>query len=505
MLCAVAALLLPAFRRAPDSDIILCANFMRTNINTLKYYSQDWDEKYPNWSSDSNLDSKLRSYQNTQTYSFVCPATQQHFLYSAAIQGLYSTSVADNSTLEILRDPSPHPDGLITIGYADGQVLHGGVFAGDSVHQCIENARELAINLNLYSVDYDTFLPPVLSQATLQGFALPYTRASRVVSCPLTGNVYLPNTVLGGTNIYAFTDRNAEWLIKDATIHPEDGITTTAFLDGHVFRPSRSEYPLDGDTTNQCKEMQRVITRSVLLYASDYDDVLPVLTNSDETFPILSPYFLNFIVRRFPAPYIFEWSFTCPQTGLGYLFDAHLSGRPLSSFANLDSYWVVTDAIAHPDGQKTTSYLSGAVQHAGYINHVTNAQRCIASIKYDLRRTSVYMQDYDEVLPPMQNAAVYGRAISPYSLLKNELICPELNIPYTPNAALSGFSGAAISDWQTALILQDALRHYDGRYNLGYLDGHVGKKYLPQGGTGGIRRNVPRAAQPAGGSASSVH
>ena len=187
---------------------------------------------------------------------------------------------------------------------------------------------------------------------------------------------------------------------------------------------------------------------------------------------------------------IFDWNFICPQTGLQYIFNASLSNQSLSSFANLDSYWVITDASPHPDGQKTTSFLSGAVQHPGYVNHANNALQCVSSVKDDIGSIRMYALDYDEVLPPMHSSFEYGQAIAPYQLIKNELICPELNLPYLPTSVLSGVSLGTIPDGRNTIILQDPRRHPDGRTTLGYVDGHVSKKYLLGSGVGGIRRNA---------------
>ncbi len=484
MLCGVAALLLPAFRQAQDPGVIQCAGYMSQSANRLTMYAMDWDEILPTWTSDADLENKLRMYQYSISYTYNCPVTRNHYLWNSAVKGLVLAAIPDPRTFEAIRDSTPHPDGLISIGYVDGHVLHGGGAIGDPTQSCINNVTEISWGIRNYIQDYDETLP-LFSSSKLESSLIPYVRTNNVFTCPVTGINYKYNQSLGGNPIIQYTDRANIWLVTDGVAHPSDGRSTIAFLDSHVFRPGWPHFTTN-DNNQLCVAYQSSAASAILLYASDYDEILPNMTNAQSAFATLKSYLR------------YDTKFNCPQTNLQFIFNTALSGQPLSYFGNLNNYWLLTDASPHPDGQRTTAYLSGATIHPGYNKMYVDVPECIKSVGGDLQATIMYAQDYDEVLPPMHSSVQFDMAVSPYVRSSDFLTCPITNHPYLPSSEYSGLSYNSIQNPTAALIIQDYPPHPDGRSILGYLDGHVSKKFLPRIDPGGTRRSILDTGMPIG-------
>lgn len=87
---------------------------------------------------------------------------------------------------------------------------------------------------------------------------------------------------------------------------------------------------------------------------------------------------------------------------------------------------------------------------------------------------NAYTQDYDETLPPMQNAQVFQTAVRPFAVSAAVFYSPETGLPYTPNAAISGKLLNSLSgDTDTIEVARDSQPHADGLYTVVFLDGTV--------------------------------
>ncbi len=464
LLCGVAALLLPAFRQAQDPNVVLCASYMSSDILALNLYTEDYDETLPSWTNNADLYTKLYPYLANQANTFVCPATDQQFQFNIALKGITQASLNSRSTTEYLRDSVPHPDGLISIGYGSGHVYHGGVFVGDTVKLCVENAKSYALGIKEYIQDYDEMLPIMSSQARINDEIYPYVRDSSVFYCPITLKPYQLNTGLSGKSLGLYPNPSEVWLLMDPIPHPVDGHRTVAYLDWHVVRPG---YPTATERTAQCIDNEHQIVLGVMLYSQDYDGFLPYLSNSQQTVTVLTPYVKNSNI------------FICPQTGLHYLYNSRLSGQSLASITQPAYTWVLTDAATHPDGKKTTAYLNGSVVHPGYAAPgisgapYANNQDCLKSVKMDSLATLMYVQDYDETLPPMYSPAQYDNLLLPYLQNKSTIACPITFTLYLPTASLSGIPLAMIEAPASTVVLQDYRKHPDRSFTYGYADGHA--------------------------------
>ena len=92
----------------------------------------------------------------------------------------------------------------------------------------------------------------------------------------------------------------------------------------------------------------------------------------------------------------------------------------------------------------------------------------------------MYTQDYDEVLPPMDDFNKLSQILSPYISQNPRVVaatmrCPATkNTPYALNVALSNKSIPSIGgDYSAIELFRDAKAHPDGKFTIAYLDGSV--------------------------------
>ena len=87
----------------------------------------------------------------------------------------------------------------------------------------------------------------------------------------------------------------------------------------------------------------------------------------------------------------------------------------------------------------------------------------------------MYVQDYDEVLPPMTSAAQLSKVLQPYC--KNTAIFtqPGAEKPYQPNPILSKKKLVHIASPATMVSLYEIVPASDGSRWAVFLDGHVAK------------------------------
>ena len=84
-----------------------------------------------------------------------------------------------------------------------------------------------------------------------------------------------------------------------------------------------------------------------------------------------------------------------------------------------------------------------------------------------------YTQDYDDVLPLMQNAAQVKKAIFPYVKSEDMFLQPGSKTPYRPNPILSKKKLAHISDAARMVAFYEDKPGSDGLRGVLFLDGHA--------------------------------
>ncbi len=221
------------------------------------------------------------------------------------------------------------------------------------------------------------------------------------------------------------------------------------------------------DPNLRCVLNLEKLTLGVLMYAQDYDEKLPRMTNPITFHDLVMPYIRDTKV------------FICPATFLLYTDNSRLSEKQLSSFPDTSVIKVAWDTRPHRDHLLTVGFLDGHVERGGIPIYVDpqgqldpNAE-CVQYVRALDLGTMMYAQDYDERLPPMNTQAQYQASIFPYVRVTRKFTCPATLLKYAPNSSLSGTSFMDYPLPAAIPVLWDPKPHSDGKTTYGYLDGHV--------------------------------
>ncbi len=118
-----------------------------------------------------------------------------------------------------------------------------------------------------------------------------------------------------------------------------------------------------------------------------------------------------------------------------------------------------------------------AVQQTAISADAASTQHNSLSSVSNLKQVSLgllqYVQDYDENLPPMKDAATVKKAIYPYVKSDQIFIQPDTKRPYKPNSSLSGRSLATFSAPATMVTFYEDAADQDNTRAVAFLDGHV--------------------------------
>ena len=215
----------------------------------------------------------------------------------------------------------------------------------------------------------------------------------------------------------------------------------------------------------ECVSNVGKVATGFYMYVQDYDETFPIVTNGTQLENAILPYTRDASV------------FTCPATQLLYKPNIKWSGWSLAAIdKEPSSIWVVRDAKPHPDGYSTVGYLDGHVTRPGNDYQPDPNTECVDYVSKLTTSTLLYVQDYDEYLPPMKTSASFETATLPYVKGLRYFRCPATGLHYVPNAALSQTSLSLYPDPASVQVLQDAKPHADGLSTYSYLDGHVVRK-----------------------------
>lgn len=109
---------------------------------------------------------------------------------------------------------------------------------------------------------------------------------------------------------------------------------------------------------------------------------------------------------------------------------------------------------------------------------------CMSNIKQYATGMLMYVQDYDEILPPMKLPAQVEHRVMPYIRNDGVFSCPATSTHYIPNSALTYKPYSKILDPARVVLLRDARPHpaatdsSEGMpvkpwWNAAYVDGHT--------------------------------
>ena len=85
----------------------------------------------------------------------------------------------------------------------------------------------------------------------------------------------------------------------------------------------------------------------------------------------------------------------------------------------------------------------------------------------------MYVQDYDEVLPPLKTIEAAQGALSPYVRDESIFTQPDTDEPYMTNPILSGKKMAHITNAADMILFYEAKPAKDGTIGAAFLDGHA--------------------------------
>ncbi len=85
----------------------------------------------------------------------------------------------------------------------------------------------------------------------------------------------------------------------------------------------------------------------------------------------------------------------------------------------------------------------------------------------------MYLQDYDETLPPMKSMAGTQKLLSPYVRNSSAYTCPATKRTYKTNPVLNTKPLGSVAEPSKAVSFYDAAPHEDTQYSIAYVDGHV--------------------------------
>jgi prepilin-type processing-associated H-X9-DG protein len=85
----------------------------------------------------------------------------------------------------------------------------------------------------------------------------------------------------------------------------------------------------------------------------------------------------------------------------------------------------------------------------------------------------MYIQDYDEFLPPTKSLPHLVKLLKPYARNKDIFSCPATHTDYHANPEIGMIQLGAFKDRTIVPFYFDGKAHDDGQYVVAYLDGHV--------------------------------
>jgi len=238
----------------------------------VEQYVQDYDETFPPMNTQAAFEAAVSPYVRNPR-DFICPATNKLFVPNPNLSNVPLNSIVDSQTTVLFSDPDAHPDGIKTVAYADGHIVHGNYRPGGRgpatpFNACGSNVRQIALALTQYIQDNDETFPAYKSYAQFVAQLMPYAKKAAIFKCPDTGLNYVLNPALNGVNLAYVNDPASVWYLRDAAPN-SDGSIHILWADGHTrFQFGTIPIAISMLPTNEAK---------LLWYAGDGRTVLSTI------------------------------------------------------------------------------------------------------------------------------------------------------------------------------------------------------------------------------------
>jgi prepilin-type processing-associated H-X9-DG protein len=128
-------------RKLGDQD---AGNLKQIGLGVLQY-TQDYDEFFPNFRSESAVEAAVGPYIQ-QPLIFVNPATGLNYAYNTNMSGIALAQIDSPSELWMARDRTANPDGSVNTLYADGHVKTRYAFIAQHISVGPNNEARLVWN-----------------------------------------------------------------------------------------------------------------------------------------------------------------------------------------------------------------------------------------------------------------------------------------------------------------------------------------------------------------------
>lgn len=334
--------------------------------------------------------------------------------------------------------------------------------SNDPVAADAANISKVIAAARQYAQDYDATLPVFHSEAEFEIALAPYTRDHSLFVAPSTGKSYAVNTALSGQPLYSITDPHTTPVVQDA-VPLADGKLTIGYLDGHVEHGGVDTRNADQVGVDNAK----FVALGLLMYTQDYDEVLPPMHNAVEFQTDLLPYIKD------------PNAFVIPANGQLFAPNSAIGEMSIASFTNPATTIIFQDPKPADSRHNTVAFLDGHVEFGG-VNQGTysgsgrqKSNSDIANIKQLALGVGMYIQDYDEVLPPMDNYATFKQVVLPYLKSDSLFYQPSSGLPYVLNTSLSEVSFANIQSPAETELLRDPVPNSAGFVAVAFADFHV--------------------------------
>ena len=107
---------------------------------------------------------------------------------------------------------------------------------------CSANLKQLSYVMQMYALDYDGKLPTMPNEKRFQNELAPYTRESKLFTCPDSDKPYVPTRSMGGKLLKQIKKPETVLLLRDAKPH-SDSMYNLLYADGHQARIDKLPKP----------------------------------------------------------------------------------------------------------------------------------------------------------------------------------------------------------------------------------------------------------------------
>ena len=220
-----------------DVNQICVDRAARVALGVMQYV-QDWDDQFPPMQTPAKFEAAVNVYVGNRA-DFVCPATNKPFVPNPNLSYVQHSHIANPAATVLFSDPDSHQDGIKTVAYADGHVVHGNYHPTPNPPPtaaggpCAQDERQIGLAVGQYVQDYDENYPVFGDYGQFKAAVLPYVKNADLFKCPSTGLDYVVNTQLSGVGLGNIPDPSSTWLLRDAAVN-RDGTFNTLMVDGHI-------------------------------------------------------------------------------------------------------------------------------------------------------------------------------------------------------------------------------------------------------------------------------